>query len=48
MALGRRVFKKHSVPHFAMILSLGCLGLNYSGIREVIIQQHSLFKSTPH
>ena len=26
MALGTRVCKIHSVSHFAMILSLGCLG----------------------
>ena len=28
MALGTKVFKIHSVSHFAMILSLWCLGLN--------------------
>ena len=48
MALGTRVFKIHSVSHFAMILSLGCLGLKSTSayyvtlISYFIISRHSV------
>ena len=42
MALGKRVFKIHSVSHFAMFLSLVCLGLNYIPMLKLLLRTTNL------